>query len=153
MGAGVPLPYRGGRVYSHRCRRMGHDLVVVPAIYVPLDLELDVCVLPHYLRGHVEAALLDLFSSRIMADGKPGFFHPDNLVFGEGIAVSKIIAAAQGVSGVQNVSARLKRFGEIDDYVIRDGILSLQPMEVAELDNDPSFPEHGKLTLNMWGGR
>jgi len=139
--------------YLYRYRRMGHDLAVVPAIYIPLDLELDVCVLPDYLQGHVEADLLDLFSNQIMANGMPGFFHPDNLVFGEGIAVSKIISAAQGVSGVQNVSAKLKRFGESDDYAISDGILSLQPMEVAELDNDPSFPEHGKLTVNMEGGR
>ena len=67
----------------HRYRRIGHDLVVRSAEQVPLEIELRVCVLPHYLRGHVKAALLELFSNRILVDGK-GFFHPDKLTFGEG---------------------------------------------------------------------
>ncbi|MDQ6624040.1 MAG: putative baseplate assembly protein, partial [Verrucomicrobiota bacterium] len=36
-----------------RYRRMGHDLQVVPARYVPLEIELTVCLQAHYLRGHV----------------------------------------------------------------------------------------------------
>ena len=40
------------------CRRMGHDLHVLGAAYVPLKLGLDVCALPGYERGHVLAALL-----------------------------------------------------------------------------------------------
>jgi hypothetical protein len=39
--------------YLEPYRRMGHDLEVKPAQYVPLDLVLTVCVLPQYLRGHV----------------------------------------------------------------------------------------------------
>ena len=69
----------------HRYRRMGHDLVVKSARRVPLDIEMSVCVLPNYLRGHIKAALLDLFSNRTLPDGRKGFFHPDNLTFGEGI--------------------------------------------------------------------
>jgi hypothetical protein len=63
---------------------------VAAAHYVALDIEISVCVLPHYLRGHIEAALLDLFSSGVRSDGQLGFFHPDNLTFGEGIYVSKM---------------------------------------------------------------
>ncbi len=140
--------------YLYRFRRMGQDVVVAPAIYVPLDLTLTVCVLPHYLSGHVEAALLDRFSNQRLPDGRLGFFHPDSLTFGEGIAVSKIIAAAQAIPGVEMVvSARLKRFGDSDSLANDDGILKLGKMEIAQLDNDPSFPENGKLTLNMGGGR
>ena len=75
--------------YLEPYRRIGHDLEVKPAQYVPLDLVLTVCVLPQYLRGHVEAALLDVFSNRVLPDGRLGFFHPDNLTFGEGIYVSR----------------------------------------------------------------
>ena len=32
-------------------------------------------------------------------------------------------------------------------------LLPLSPFEIARLDNDPSFPENGKLTLDMRGGR
>src|SRR6185295_18812234 len=61
----------------HRYRRMGHDVKAVSARLVPLDLELVVCVRPHYLRGHVEAALREVFSDHALPDGRLGFFHPD----------------------------------------------------------------------------
>ena len=70
---------------------------------VPLDIELKVCVQPGYLRGHVKAALLDLFSNRVLPDGQLGFFHPDNLTFGEGIYLSKLVARAQDVPGAASV--------------------------------------------------
>jgi len=31
--------------------------------------------------------------------------------------------------------------------------LTLGPFEIAQLDNDPNFPEHGTLVLDMRGGR
>jgi hypothetical protein len=148
--------------YLEPYRRIGHDLLVSPAEYVPLDLAMTICVLPNILRAHVESALLDVFSNRVLADGTKGFFHPDNLTFGEGIFVSKIVAAAQAVTGVQTVKvARLERFevaepssGEADpDELPTGGILTLGPLEIARLDNDPNFPENGQLTLDMRGGR
>ncbi len=149
--------------YLEPYRRMGHDLEVRPANYAPLDLGLVVCVLPNYLRAHVEAALLDVFSNRVLPDGTLGFFHPDNLTFGEGIYVSKIFAAAQAVPGVQNVKVtRLERFELSEplpsadvpgEEVPSDGVLHLGPLEIARLDNDPSLPENGRLTLDMRGGR
>jgi predicted phage baseplate assembly protein len=138
----------------HRYRRMGHDLKVTPARYVPVDIELAVCVRPHYLRGHVEAALLDVFSNRSLPDGRFGLFHPDNLTFGQGIFVSKLVAAAQGVAGVESVRVvALHRHGEDGHGELDDGILRLGPLEVAQLDSDPSFPEHGRVKLIIGGGR
>ena len=135
-------------------RRVGHDLMVSQAQYVPLDLALTICVLPNYQRAHVEAALLGVL-------GAQGFFAPDNLTFGEGIYVSRIVAAAQAVAGVQNVVVnRLERYeigepsaGESDDEVPAGSVLALGPLEIARLDNDPNFPENGRLTLDMRGGR
>lgn len=138
----------------YRYRRIGHELAVLPAQYVPLDIAMTVCVLPHYLRGHVEAALLELFSNRVLPNGQLGFFHPDNLSFGEGIYLSKLVAAAQAVTGVENVKVtRLQRLYEGDNDELKAGILRLGPLEVARLDNDPSFPEHGKLVLDVRGDR
>jgi hypothetical protein len=139
--------------YLENYRRIGHDLKVVPAQYVPLDIAITVCVLPNFLRGHVKAALLDLFSNRVLPDGRKGFFHPDNLTFGTGIALSKLVAIAAAVQGVQNVKVtRLKRLFERPNYVGHE-FLPIGPYEIAQLDNDPNFPEHGKLTLKMEGGR
>jgi predicted phage baseplate assembly protein len=135
-------------------RLVGYDVIVEQAEYVPIELDMTVCVLPHYLRGHVEAALLDLFSNRLLPNGKRGFFHPDNLTFGQSIAVSTLVATAQAVPGVLSVTVnKLERFGEGPNFELENGVLPIGPMEAAQLDNDPSIPEQGKLTLKMRGGR
>ncbi|MEW5961649.1 MAG: putative baseplate assembly protein, partial [Chloroflexota bacterium] len=140
--------------YLHRYRRMGHDVVVKSAQPVALDVALTICILPNYLRGHVKAALLDLFSSRRLPDGRLGFFHPDNLTFGEGIRVSQLVALARSAPGVENVTVtRLQRYDEWPNQELEQGILRLGPLEVARLDNDPNFPENGLLELEMVGGR
>lgn len=135
-------------------RRIGHDLTVAPARYVPLDIELEICVKAHYLRGHVRAALLATLSDRDLANGQRGFFHPDNLTFGEGVASSVLVTAVQMVQGVENVTVtRLQRHYDGTDIALREGLLTLAPDEVARLDNDPSRPENGVLKLIMKGGR
>ncbi len=140
--------------YLCRFRRMGHDLRVLPAKYVPLDLKLEVCALPGYLRAHVKAALLNAFSNRVLPGGRRGFFHPDNLTFGEGVFLSRIIAAAQAVAGVECVKvARFHRLFESSNQEIENGVLPLRVDEIAQLDNDPTYPEHGKLEIQVNGGR
>jgi hypothetical protein len=139
-------------LYSHR--RIGHDLFVTRAEYVPLDIALEVCVLPNYLRGHVKAAMLDLFSNRTLPDGRRGFFHPDNLSFGDDIFLSRLVSTAQAVTGVESVRVtRLQRLFEEQNREIETGVLALNPFEIARLDNDPSSPEDGQLLLEMRGGR
>ena len=138
----------------HRYRRIGHDLSARPARYVPLDIIIEVCVLPHYLRGHVRAALAEAFSNRALAGGRRGFFHPDNLSFGEAVHLSWLVAAAQGVEGVESVRVRqLQRLYEGPNGELDAGLLPLGPLEVARLDNDPNFPEHGQFVLDVRGGR
>jgi hypothetical protein len=135
-------------------RRIGHEVRVNNATYVPLDIELTVCVKPGYLSGHVKAELIDLFSNRSLADGRVGFFHPDNLTFGAGIMVSKLAAVAQSVTGVENVVAtKLQRFGEPAGRELADGVLKVGSMEIARLDNDRQSPENGKIKFKMVGGR
>ncbi|HVF09190.1 MAG TPA: putative baseplate assembly protein [Abditibacteriaceae bacterium] len=137
-----------------RYRRIGHDLVVARARPVPLDIALTVCVRPGFLRGHVQAALLGLFSNRVLPDGRRGFFHPDNLSFGENIAASKIVSLAHAVPGVESLQIeKLRRLYASDNGELTEGILRLGPLEVARLDNDPAAPENGLLKLQMGGGR
>jgi predicted phage baseplate assembly protein len=131
-------------------RRLGHELAVVPAVYVPLDLALRVYVRPEYLRGHLKVDLL----ARLGSGSRAGLFHPDNLSFGGGVAASRVIAAAQAVTGVERVELiRLQRFGEAARGELDAGFLPLAPDEIARLDNDPNMPENGRLELTMVGGR
>lgn len=140
--------------YLFKYRRMGHDLAVAPARNVPLDVAMEVCVLPHYARGQVKAALLKLFSNQRLADGMLGFFHPDKLSFGDGVYLSRLVSVAKAVEGVETVKVtRFKRLHEPDGGALESGVLRLGAMEIAQLDNDPSFPENGKLKLILGGGR
>lgn len=137
-------------------RRMGHDLAVVQASYVPLTLALEVCVSPHYARGAVKAALLRVFSNRAAPDGTLGFFDPDRLTFGEGVQLSRIVAAAMSVPGVETV--RVNGLARRDAPKPAAGapvpvVLPLGAMEIAQLDNDPNFQENGTLDLVLRGGR
>ena len=82
----------------------GHDLEVDRPRYVSLEIEMHVCVKPDYFRADVKEALLELFSNRLLPDGRLGAFHPDQFTFGQTVYLSPLIAAAQAVPGV-DVSA------------------------------------------------
>ena len=151
-GADEHLLRQVGR-HLHRFRRLGHDLRAIPASYVALDLGLEVCVQPHFQRAHVRAALLDLFSNRVLAVGRRGWFHPDNLTFGQGVYVSSIVAAGQGVPGVACVTVtRLHRRFEAPNHELETGVLPLRGWEIARLDNDGNHPERGRLEIDVSGG-
>jgi hypothetical protein len=140
--------------YLHRYRRIGHDLRVGPAVLVPIKLTLEVCVRPGYDRGHVEAALLTRFCSPPGTAGTAAFFDADNLTFGDAIYLSRIVAAAQAVTGVECTTVtELRRLFEPPNRELETGLLPLGAQEIAQLDNDPNHPERGQLTLVMRGGR
>jgi len=137
-----------------RFRRIAHDLRVEAAVEVPLDLALTICVGEHHRRSEVIAAVSDRLSNRVREDGTLGLFHPDRLTFGEGVYISRIIAEVAAVAGVDNVVVtRLRRQGELDDSALETGVLRIAMNEIARLDNDRSFPDHGVLTLTPGGGR
>lgn len=137
-----------------RFRRIGHDLAVRPADLVPLDIELSVCVAPTHLRAHVLAALRARFGSGCLADGTPGYFHPDALSFGDDIALSRLMAAAQAIDGVDSVQVtRLERLHEGPNGELAAGVLAIGPLEIARADSDPNAPENGRMTFAMRGGR
>ncbi len=135
--------------YLHAYRRIRHDVKVEQAQYVPIALAMTICVLPNYLQAHVKAALPAAFSKSILPDGTRGFFHPDNLSFGDSIPVSAIVATAQAIPGVMSVTVNtLERLGEDSRAALDLGVLQIGPMEIAQLDNNPNNPEHDTLTFN-----
>ena len=138
-------------------RRMGHDLWVQGADVVPIRLELELCVDPHYLRAHVVTAVREALGSRVLPDGRHGFFHPDNLTFGEAVYISRIIAAVMAVEGVVKVCVlRLERLDTPAGHnaELPNGLLKMRPNEIARLDADASLPENGILVISdVRGGR
>ena len=138
----------------HRYRRMGHDLRVQPAQYVPLQLSLEVCALRGHDRNHVKAALLERFSDRRGPGLARGYFHPDALGLGDSVQLSRIVAAAQAVAGVECATVtELHRLYAAPNHEIDNGVLPLASYEIAQLDNDPNHPERGQLRIDVRGGR
>jgi len=153
-GRGVDPVFAGRlRAFLDRYRMAGHDLELAGPTMVPLDLELEVCVEPGYFRSNVKQRLLEELSSRALSGGRRGFFHPDNFTFGQRVYLSQIYEAAMRVAGVSWVRAtRFHRFGRAPSQELEDELLAPVRTEVARLDNDPNFPENGRLELVMRGG-
>lgn len=147
-GLADPALFAAVEAALYRVRRMGHDLRVQRASYVPIELTMHACALPGYERGHVKAALLERFL------GKPGgFFDADQLSFGQSVHLSRIVAAAVGVPGVMCVEVLgFHRQGRPPNHEIENGVLPLAPHEIAELANDPNHPERGVLAISVEGG-
>jgi hypothetical protein len=143
------------RRHLERYRLAGHDLEINGPSFVPLEVELYVCILTHYFRSDVRAALLEVLSNRTRPDGLPGLFHPDNFTFGQSVYRSTVEAAAQGVEGVRYVAVKkFTRFGSAKPFEgLEGGRLPMGRLEIARLDNSPNFPENGVLRLTLEGGR
>jgi Baseplate J-like protein len=142
------------RADLYRYRRIGHDVVVVPPTYVPLDVAITVQVLAGYARGHIETVLRNIFSDHGLPDGQLGFFHPDRLSFGDSIYVSKLVAAAQNVDGVESVVVtRLQRRFEMPNHELDKGVLPIGSLEVARLGSNRASLENGRFALTVRGGQ
>jgi hypothetical protein len=135
-------------------RMAGYDLEVDAPRFVPLEVELQLCVEPDYFRSHVRAAVLDVLSSGRRPSGSLGFFHPDRFTFGQPVYLSAIVAAAQAVPGVESVTAiTFQRQRDDASSALESGVLPMGRLEIARLDNNPSFPDRGVLKLTAGGGK
>jgi hypothetical protein len=140
--------------HMEKYRMAGYDIEIDGPRYVSLEIGMDICVKPDHFRSDVEQALLLRFSNRVLPCGRRGLFHPDNFTFGRDVYLSRLCAEAQDVDGVSWV--RVTRFREQDrplTCAIDAGVLRIGRLEVARMDNDPNHPDHGKLVLNMMGGK
>jgi hypothetical protein len=151
------------RAFLEPFRLAGIDLELRPPRYVPIDLRLVLCVSEDCFQHEVKAAAEQALGSQLLPDGKRGYFHPDNLTFGQGVYISPIVARLMAVPGVAWVDldpitngSDLVRFQRLDRDPageLEAGFIPVGPLEVARLDNDPSAPDNGRLRLTLRGGR
>jgi predicted phage baseplate assembly protein len=137
-------------------RRAGVDVRLAPPVPVPLQIGLRGCVAAGHLAADVERQVADVLSSRVLPDGRRGFFHADAFTFGQPLFVSDVVAAAMGVPGVAwvNVTTFARRGGTEHDtqQALEAGRLDLGWREVLRCDSDPSNPEAGQVELELRGG-
>ncbi|HTX40566.1 MAG TPA: baseplate J/gp47 family protein [Acidobacteriaceae bacterium] len=134
-------------------RMAGHDVDVNAPVYVSLELTINVCAEPGYLAPDIQQALLQLLGTGTLPNGSNALFNPDNFTFGQPVYLSPIIATVQQTDGVASVTvATFQRQGQPATSGLTSGVIPLQSLEIARLDNDPNYPEHGILTVNVCGG-
>lgn len=147
--------------FMERFPLAGYDLEVEPPRFVPLELVFTVCADPDHVAADVKEALLETLGSRVLADGRLGFFHPDRFTFGQPVYLSQIVSSAMAVPGVRWVDTdatpprknRFKRWNRPAGNELELGYVAMGRLEIARLDNDPSLPENGRLEILMEGGR
>ena len=91
------------RVKAHinRYRLAGYDLEVRSGEYVPVEIDMLICVASDHFRGDVLEAVSQALSNQVNADGTKGFFHPDFFTFDQPVYLSRLYAAVEAVAGVR----------------------------------------------------
>jgi hypothetical protein len=134
-------------------RMAGYDVEINAPRFVPLEIKIRVCVAPRYFRANVKQSLLRELSAGTLADGRLALFHPDNFSLGQALYLSQIYDAAMRVEGVASVDVlKFQRWGHPANQELANGLIRAARLEILRLDNDPNFPENGRLELEMLGG-
>jgi hypothetical protein len=142
----------GLRRHLDRYRMAAVDIEVDGPRFVPLEIELRVCVAAGHRADRVTAGLLEALSSGYLPGGRRALFHPDNLTFGQTLYLSAIYASAQAVPSVASVEiTTFQRQGIPGRAALAAGKLTLHRLEIAQLDNDPNHSERGILRIVVAG--
>jgi hypothetical protein len=140
--------------YVNHYRLAGQDLQLESPDYVSIEIKLTVCVNPNYFQANVEKTLIQVLGSGTLPNGKPAIFAPGSFKLGQTVYLSPIYAAARTVAGVQSVTAHVfQPQGVKTKAFLHAGEIPMGPFQVARMDNDPSLPANGQLTLVMKGGK
>jgi hypothetical protein len=138
----------------NRYRLAGYESYVPSPDYVAIDLTVTVCACPNFFRGDVQAAVVSALSTGVSPDGTTGFFSLDRFTFGtplERSALEAAIHAAYGVCGVIEIQYRER--GTTPGWECMPETVTVGPSQILRMDNDPSHPERGALTVIVEGGK
>ena len=142
------------KIASHldAVRLIGEDLEIRPPRFVPLEINVTLCIHSDYWLEDIKSILEQEFSEGFTPDGKQAFFHPDLWTFGQVIRKSQIIGRVQSIEGVDHVvSVTIKRW---NDMISGTGeIIKVGPDEVIQVRNDPDHREKGYIFFDPRGGR
>ncbi|MDH4581238.1 hypothetical protein E8F20_05030 [Pseudomonas sp. BN415] len=144
------------RVADHleAVRLIGEDIELRPPRYVPLDIRVVVCADDAYWREDLRYELEQEFSDGWTADGRRGFFHPDQWTFGQSLHRSMIEGRLQRIAGIRHlVSLSMKRFSAPLPGLPGAPVLEIGFDETLLLANEPDHLERGLIRFEIQGGR
>lgn len=133
-------------------RLIGEDLEIRPPRFVPLNINVSLCIHTDYWPEDIKYILEQEFSDGFTPDGRMGFFHPDLWTFGQELRESQIIGRVQLVKGVDHVIAvTMKRWDEVTPGT--EGIIMVRANEIIQVKNDRDHIEKGFIFFDIRGGR
>ena len=142
------------KAYINHYRLAGYALEIRSGEYVPIEIDMLVCVKPDHFKGDVLEAVYQALSNRVNDDGTKGFFHPDFFTFAQPVYLSRLYAAVEAVEGVESaVVTSFRVYGQEDNGELEAGVIPIGPWQIARLDNDPNFQENGVLKLSAGAGK
>ncbi len=129
-------------------RMAGRDAVVRDPRYLPLDLEISLCVAPGHYAGQVREAVIEALTGSTPENS--AMFDPDNFTFGDPLRRASIEAAVQAVPGVLGVTGIcLRRRGIAGWMPFAEPQVTVAANEIIRVDNDPNYPERGSLQVRV----
>jgi len=152
-GLGVDLGFRDELAgFVDQFRLAGYDVEVEGPIYVPLDIAVAFCSRDGFFAEDVRQGIVAALTGRAGSRTAEAFFAPDRFTFGQSLYLSQVYAAVLAVPGVASVAVtRFQRWGKIANQELENGLITVAPLEVVQLANDPNFPENGHLDVALGG--
>jgi hypothetical protein len=142
------------RVLSHlnAVRLIGEDIEIRAPRWVPLDIEVVVCIDPAFWLNDIRFVIEQAFSDGLDRDGRKAFFHPDRWTFGQELHASEIAGRLDDIAGVDHItSIRMRRFDAPTPP--SDAIVAVRANEILQVRNDPDRREAGTIAFQLQGGR
>jgi predicted phage baseplate assembly protein len=135
-------------------RLIGEDIELRPPRFVPLVIDIAVCLHPDFWIEDVRAVLEQEFSDGWTPDGRHGFFHPDEWTFGQALHRSQLAGRVHAVTGVEHVvSIAMKRRNDPAAALLDVEQLTVSFDEIVLVQNDPDHLERGSIEFTFTGGR
>jgi len=133
----------------NRYRLAGYESYVPAPDYIAIDLQVTVCASPQAFQGDVQAAVVAALNT-----SASGFFYTDNFTFGTPLEPSALEAAIQSANGVGGVvSVKYRERGVTPGWTCLQQPAAVAHNQILRMDNDPSRPERGTLTVIVEGGK
>lgn len=137
-----------------RRRMAGYESYVLPPRYVSIDLSLIVCADPAYFAAAVQAAVIARLVPGALSGGGVGFFDHSQWSFGAPLQSSALFAAVQSCVGVAGIlSAQFRQRGAQLTWTELPDSLIVAADQILRVDDDPSRPDAGLLTVTVEGGK
>ena len=135
-------------------RLIGEDLELRPPRFVPLAIEVSVCLSPDAWVEDMRDVIEQELSTGYTPDGRRGLFHPDEWTFGQSLHQSRISGRLQALPGVEHiVSISMRRWDAPTGGAPAGAELTAAFNEIFLVENDPDHLERGTITLDLKGGR